>query len=111
MILLINNSIVIILVVAICTFITRAIPFMVFGGKKEVPKNVVYLGKVLPPSVITILIVYCLKAVDIYSGSRGIPEFLSIIIVIILHIWKRSNLISIGAGTIIYMILIQKIFV
>lgn len=108
---MINNSIIIILVVAVCTFITRAIPFIIFGGKKEVPKNVIYLGKVLPPAVITILIVYCLKSVDIYSGSRGIPEILSIIAVIILHIWKRSNLISIGAGTIIYMILIQKIFV
>ncbi|OUQ60616.1 branched-chain amino acid transporter AzlD [Tyzzerella sp. An114] len=106
-----NNPFFIIIIVAIFTFITRAVPFAIFGGKKEVPAYITYLGKALPPAVMSILIVYCLKNVDITSGSRGIPEFISIAVVIILHRWKRSNLLSIGTGTILYMVLIQNVFV
>ena len=105
-----EHSIAIISVVAICTLITRALPFWVLGGKREVPEVVKYLGKALPPAIMAILVVYCLKGISIFAGSRGIPEFLSIGLVVVLHLWKRNTLLSIGVGTIFYMILVQFIF-
>ena len=95
-----EHSIAIISVVAICTLITRALPFWVLGGKREVPEVVKYLGKALPPAIMAILVVYCLKGISIFAGSRGIPEFLSIGLVVVLHLWKRNTLLSIGVGTI-----------
>ena len=105
-----GHSLAIIGVVALCTLMTRALPFWVLGRKKEVPKTVQYLGKVLPPAIMMILVVYCLKNVNIFEGSRGIPEALAIALVTGLHLWKKNTLLSIGAGTVFYMILVQTVF-
>lgn len=99
-----------IIIVAICTFITRAIPFFLFGGKKEVPALVLYLGKILPPAVMCVLIIYCLRDINFHLASRFLPQIISVIAVILLHIWKRNNLLSIGTGTVLYMILVQFVF-
>lgn len=102
-----GRAIIIIAIAAVCTIITRAIPFMLFGGNKEIPKRVLYLGKVLPAAVIGTLIVYCLKGVDITTVPYGIAEFASVGLVAVLHVWKRNTLLSIAAGTACYMALIQ----
>lgn len=104
------HSIEIIAVAAIVTFIIRAIPFVAFGGKREVPVTVTYLGKVLPPAIMVILVIYCIKGIHLLSGSHGIPELLSIAVVTALHVWKRNTLLSIAVGTIFYMILVQVVF-
>ena len=104
------RSICIILAVAITTFITRFIPFAVFPRGKEIPKVVQYLGKVLPPAVIGMLVVYCLKSAEIISFPYGLPELIAGAVVVVLHIWKRNNLLSIGVGTILYMLLVQTVF-
>jgi len=70
-----------------------------------------YLSKVLPPAVICMLVVYCFKSVNVLSSPFGLPELIAGLTVVVLHIWKRNNLLSIGAGTIIYMILVQTVFV
>lgn len=105
------HSLAIIFVVAICTMMTRALPFLVFGGKKEVPKTIQYLGKVLPPAIMAILVVYCLKGVHLLEGTHGLPELISVAVVALLHLWKKNTLLSIGAGTICYMMLVQIVFV
>ena len=105
------RSVAIILLVAITTLATRAIPFIVFPEGKKIPKSVEYLGKVLPPAVIGMLVVYCFKSVNPLSFPFGIPEFIAGIVVVLLHVWKRNNLLSIGVGTILYMVLIQYVFV
>lgn len=105
-----EHAIAIICVVALCTLLTRALPFWVLGGKKEIPQTIQYLGKVLPPAIMIILVIYCLKSVNIFVGSRGIPEFLAIAAVAVLHLWKKNTLLSIGAGTVFYMILVQVVF-
>ena len=105
-----GHSIAIIAVVAICTLLTRALPFWVLGGKKELPSTVKYLGKVLPPAIMINLVVYCLKGINVLEGSRGLPEFLAIALVVVLHLWKRNTLLSIGAGTVFYMLLVQFVF-
>lgn len=105
-----GHSLAIIGVVAACTILTRALPFLLLRGKKEVPETVQYLGRVLPPAIMMILVVYCLKNINIFEGSRGIPEALAIAVVTFLHLWKKNILLSIGAGTIFYMILVQNVF-
>lgn len=103
-------SFLIILVVALTTFATRVIPFLIFPKGKEIPKTVQYLGKVLTPAVIGMLVVYCLKTTSVMSAPYGIPELVSVLVVAVLHIWKRNNLLSIGVGTVLYMFLIQVVF-
>lgn len=88
---------------------TRFLPFALFQGHKT-PKYVQYLGTVLPAAVFGLLVVYCLKNVDITTGSHGIPEFIGIIVTIVLHVWKRQMMLSIAGGTITYMILVQTVF-
>lgn len=96
--------------VVLATMLTRFVPFLIFPEGKPVPKYVQYLGKVLPPAVFGLLIIYCLKNVSIFSGSHGIPELISIILVIVLHLWKRQMLLSIAGGTVCYMLLVQLVF-
>ncbi len=105
------RSVVIIVLVALTTLATRAIPFILFPEGKKIPKAVEYLGKVLPPAVIGMLVIYCFKSVNPFSFPFGLPELISVSVVILLHIWKRNNLLSIGTGTILYMVLIQFVFV
>ncbi len=96
--------------VVLATILTRFLPFLVFPEGKPVPRYVRYLGKVLPPAVFGLLIIYCLKNVSIFSGSHGIPELISILLVVVLHLWKRQMLLSIAGGTICYMLLVQFVF-
>jgi len=104
-----STTIGIVLVVAICTFITRSVPFLLFGTKKEVPDTIEYLGKVLPAAIMGALIIYCLKNVSVLSFSYGIPEGIAVLAVVILHLWKINTLLSIAGGTIIYMVIVQNI--
>ncbi|MDO4742721.1 MAG: branched-chain amino acid transporter permease [bacterium] len=99
--------------IALCvvaTMITRFLPFIVFSDKKPTPRYIQYLGKVLPPAIFGMLVIYCLKNVEILSGSHAIPELISILVVIALHFYKRQMLISIAGGTIAYMLLVQLVF-
>lgn len=104
------RSVIIIVLVALTTLATRAIPFILFPAGKKVPKAVEYLGKVLPPAVIGMLVVYCFKSVNPLSFPFGLPELIAGAVVVVLHIWKRNNLLSIGVGTILYMVLVQTVF-
>ena len=103
----ITQAAAIIFVVAVCTFITRVLPFLFFGGNKEVPGAINYLGRILPPAIMATLVVYCLKGIQLTIAPYGAAEFISVAVVILLHLWKRNNLLSIGLGTACYMILIR----
>ena len=89
---------------------TRFLPFIIFPSGKPTPKYIQYLGKVLPGAVFSLLVVYCLRNVKLFSGSHGLPELISIIAVILLHLWKRQMLLSIAGGTVCYMVLVQAVF-
>lgn len=91
------------------TMVTRFLPFIIFPEGKEPPEFIQYLGKVLPYAVIGLLVIYCLKDVP-GSGTYGIPEFLAIAFIVLLHRWKKSILLSIGGGTVFYMLLVQFVF-
>lgn len=100
----------IVAVTAGVTILLRLVPFLIFGGEKETPPYVVYLGKVLPYAIIGMLVVFCLKNVRILTAPHGIPELIACVLVVLLHVWKRSTLLSIVGGTVCYMLLIQFVF-
>ncbi len=105
-----TQQIITISMVILATVLTRFLPFIVFPAGKETPKFIKYLGKVLPAAVFGLLVVYCLKNVSIMDGSHGIPEFIAIICVVAIHLWKRQMLLSIATGTVVYMLLVQFVF-
>ena len=105
-----TQQIITIAMVVLGTMITRYLPFIIFPAGKPTPKYVKYLGRVLPPAVFGMLIIYCLKNVSVFTGSHGIPELIAIAVVVGLHAWKRQMLISIAGGTIVYMLLVQLVF-
>lgn len=99
--------------IALCvigTMATRHLPFLIFSSRKPTPEYIQYLGKALPSAIFGMLVVYCLKNVEILSGSHGFPELISIGVVAALHFWKRQMLVSIAGGTICYMVLVQTVF-
>lgn len=97
-------------IVALGTVLTRFLPFLLFPSAKKTPKAVLSLGRVLPPAVFGMLIIYCLKDVSLLHGSHGIPEAIAIALVVGLHLWKRQMLLSIAGGTVVYMLLVQCVF-
>lgn len=105
-----SQQIITIAVVVLGTMLTRFLPFIIFPAGKPTPKYIQYLGRVLPAAVFGLLVVYCLKNVRILSGSHGLPELISIALVIVLHLWKRQMLLSIAGGTVCYMLLVQLMF-
>ncbi len=87
------------------TLLLRFLPFIAFG--KHQPKFIIYLGKVLPPATMAMLVIYCLRNTDI-NNFYALPEIIACLAVIILHVWKHNTLLSIITGTAIYMYLIQN---
>lgn len=104
------HDILLVIVVTFVTMATRFLPFLVFGEKRETPPLVVYLGKVLPCAIMGMLVVYCLKDVSFLSAPFGVAELLGCAVVALLHLWKRNSLLSIGVGTVCYMLLVQLVF-
>ena len=110
-------------VMALVTFLTRALPFLLFDRGSAPPKVVLYLGKVLPPAVIAMLIIYCLRNVSfsipadwtseaiLSAMSTWAPQLAAAAAVVVLHLWKRNNLLSVFGGTVLYMVLVQAVFV
>ncbi len=99
-----------IFITGLTVFFTRLIPFLFFPPEKEIPPMIQYLGRALPPAVIGMLLVYCLKGVSLAAFPFGVPEMAALAVVIALHVWKRNNLLSIGVGTVLYMLLVQTVF-
>ena len=104
------HSALIVAVAAAVTIALRFLPFLIFGEGRKTPALIVYLGRVLPYAIMGMLVVYCLKGVTLTAAPFGIPELLCCAVVAGLHVWKRNTLLSIGAGTVCYMLLVQLVF-
>ena len=102
------SAAILIAAMSITTILLRFLPFLVF--KKETPPYIAYLGKVLPPAIIGMLVICCLKDITPMASPYGIPELIAAVCVVILQVWKRNSLISILTGTVLYMILVQMVF-
>ena len=96
-------------VMAIVTLLLRAMPFILFDHGDRTPKWILYLGKVLPPAIMSMLVVFGLRNVDFLGGSHGIPELICVAVAMALHAWKRNTLLSIGISTVLYMIIVQNL--
>lgn len=104
------QKIITIAICALATMTTRFLPFLIFREGKPTPKYIQYLGKALPSAIFGMLVVYCLKNVEILGGSHGLPELIAMIVTVGLHLWKRQMLVSIAGGTVCYMLLVQLVF-
>ena len=106
----IKYSVIVIVVCAICTVAERLLPFLILG-KGNVPKIIHYLGKVLPAAIIASLVVYCLRKINFTVPGEFIPEIVAVLVTSLLHLWKKSTLLSVFGGTATYMFLVQFVFV
>jgi branched-subunit amino acid transport protein AzlD len=97
-------------VCAAVTMLVRGLPYLMFGGKRQLPKMVTYLGSVLPSSIMIILVVYCLRNIKLTVFPYGLAELISVAVVLIMQIWKKNTFLSILLGTACYMILIRTVF-
>lgn len=97
-------------VMAAVTFLTRALPFLIFGRGGNPPKVILYLGKFLPPAVIAMLIVYCLRGMSFDAAAGWVPTVIASLAVVALHLWKKNDMLSIVGGTVLYMVLVQTVF-
>lgn len=106
----IGYSAAVILVVAVVTGLVRAVPYLLFGGKKEIPATVQYLGTVLPASIMIVLVIYCLRNIDLTAFPFGLAELVSIAVIIAAQVIKKNTFLSVFLGTACYMILIRTVF-
>lgn len=105
-----THNVLLVAVMALITIFLRFLPFLLFGGTKRTPPFVAYLGKTLPYAVMGMLVMYCLRHVDLVAAPNGAPELIACAIVVALHLWKRSTLLSIAGGTASYMLMVQFLF-
>lgn len=106
-----THSVWIVIVAAAVTALIRFAPFLVFRGGRETPAVILRLGKLLPCAVMSMLVVYCLRNMDFLGASHALPELIAAAVVVGLHVWRRNTLLSILAGTVVYMLLVQLVFV
>ena len=99
------HSVLMVAVICAVTLLLRFLPFMIFRGERKTPEYVLWLGRVLPYAIMGILVVYCLRNVKITTSPYGLPELIACTAVALLHLWKHNSLLSIGGGTLIYMLL------
>ena len=102
------KSIILIAAMSIGTILLRFLPFLII--RKETPPYIAFLGRVLPPAIIGMLVIYCLKDVNCTAAPFGLPELIASVCVVGLQVWRRNSLLSILAGTILYMFLTQMVF-
>ncbi len=104
------HGILLVATVAGVTALLRFLPFWLFGEGRKTPRVISYLGRVLPYSIMGMLVVYCLRDVSFLRSPYGLPQLLAVGLVVLLHCWKRNTLLSILGGTFLYMILVQRVF-
>ena len=105
------HSVLLVAVMALVTALLRFLPFWTFGGKRQTPAVIDYLGKVLPGAIMAMLVVYCYKGIHFTAFSFSLPELLAGATVVLLHLWRRNTLLSIVGGTALYMLLLRVVFV
>lgn len=103
------HDICILVAAAVVTILVRFLPFWIFDHGEQPPAWVSFLGRVLPPAVMSVLLIYCVRNINFTTGSHGIPEIVGIVVAMGLHIWKRNTLLSICVSTILYMIIIHVV--
>lgn len=97
-------------IMALLTALLRFLPFLIWGGKRKTPKIIEKLGRVLPSAIMGMLVIYCLKDINFLSYTSFLPALISAAVTSALYIWKRNTLVSVLAGTVCNMLLVQLVF-
>ena len=105
-----THAALIIAVAGAVTLLLRFLPLLIFGGKRETPPFIVYLGKVLPYAIMGMLVIYCMRGISFTAAANFLPELIACAVVVLAHVWKRNTLLSIISGTVCYMLLVQVVF-
>ncbi len=100
--------VIIVLITSAVTFLTRSAPFLLFSDGQSVPRLVTYLGRVMPPAIIIMLVIYCIRNVTPIAYPYAIPEIVGVVATIGLHLWKKNTFLTIGISTVLYMLLVQN---
>ena len=104
-----RHAIIIILVMGLMTFATRILPVLIFGRGGKVPEYIMYLGRVVPYTAMGLLIVYCLRDVQVLAAPHALPEVVSLAVVVLSYLWKRNSILSVVIGTVLYMVMVQSL--
>ncbi len=105
------HSFVLIGVMVVITATTRFLPFILFKNSEKTPKVLKYLGKVLPGAIMGMLVIYCFKDVNVIAYPYILPEIIATAFIVALYLWRKNVMLSIGLGVILYMFLVQVVFV
>ncbi|MCI7353640.1 MAG: branched-chain amino acid transporter permease [[Actinobacillus] rossii] len=106
-----NEQIITIVMGVVGVQFCRLVPFWLFPANRPIPEYIRYLGKVLPAAMFGMLVIYVYKNVDFFQGHRGLPDFIAGAVTLALHLWKKNMFLSMAVGTILYMLLVQIVFV
>ena len=101
----IEYLLIVIAVMSVATFATRLPPFLLFSGREQHPL-LQFIAKYTPPMVMSILVIYMLKSVD-YLSVEGLYASIALATTVAVHLWYRNALVSIVAGTAVFMALVQ----
>ena len=93
------------------TILLRLLPFLLFPEDRKTPGYILYLGRVLPYAIIGMLVTYCLRNIVILRWPFALPEAIAVGVIVLFQLWRKNMLLSIGGGTLIYMVLVQLVFV
>ncbi|MDL2325425.1 AzlD domain-containing protein [Ruminococcaceae bacterium OttesenSCG-928-A16] len=105
------EAVIMVALFTLATVITRVAAFALFPASRPTPHVVVYLGRVLPFAITGMLVVYCLKNVSLFAAPFGLPEGIAIAVVVVLYLGVKNSLLAIAAGTVVYMLLVQLVFI
>ena len=105
-----RHAMIVIAVMGLAVLATRIVPVLIFGRGEKVPEFILYLGRVVPYTAMGLLIVYCLRDMPVLDAPHGLPEIISLTVVTVTYLWKRNTILSVVAGTALYMFLVQSIF-
>lgn len=103
----VTHSLLLIFIAAVVTFLIRLFPFVLFGGKRELSPRIKQIVDLLPPAIIAVLVIYCLKDSIITFGDTTIAALAGVLSTVLIHLWRRNTLLSIVVGTVVYMLLIR----
>lgn len=101
-----SHTAILIITMSLVTIILRFLPFLIFSDKKKIPQIILYLGDVLPSATIGMLVIFCLKDINLKVVPYGLRELLAGLVVVLLQVLKRNTILSIVVGTASYMFLL-----
>jgi branched-subunit amino acid transport protein AzlD len=99
-----HDALIAVPLLALVILATRAFPFVLFS-RRDPPRAIRFVERFIPPMVMAVLVVYCLKDVAWTTWPSGIRELVALALVTALHLWKKNAMLSIFGGTAFYMIL------